>query len=666
MKKLWRSINDNAKIFIRTNLRAQILPSGKEDVIKRSYKDFDISKDFELRQKKFSINSIEKKNLTKTLDLNSLDVKELENCLILQSIEEEEEKNIDINQNMIVEGIMKEQLLLSIQLKEILEKSFNDSIIHPKIKENIEMINECLIRNQPINKRLLFETFPELFRQEISFLNEDQRLELPNAESRIVSLYGVNNSYIKHETKKLNKFSIEKQLINMSSYINFLEKEIYKKYSVFLNQAVNDWGWINEFEYIEAIKKKSKDCLTYGEKLIKQAYDEIDSIQKEYDLLSESKKLAEFKQLNFMETFFPISNELKELFSNINEYVKKYKTVRFEDTMFCPIEDKPIADPDQILNDLRKRKDIDIDEIIAKDNEIYQKIIDSGLAIEEINKDEKNIDFINKSMLVTSVIKQLPPVNHSNIPNPGAIPLDHLEEKILGEYPSEDRVHLNELYKVYLLNEEDYKTYNFNYWNKYFNVSPVTLRNIFNYVYFPIPDYEIKDKINRIIQFRDIEYEKRRELLSKMSHEEYEEYLLKTVARPELEETKRLDYLTYIQNAKSPRISERTVVYDPLDSNEILDNQLAFSENMISVDNAINDYSKKLLENVNIIDPDIKRRIEDINNIHRLEEYRRSIIGENKNDPFLFETPLVKEESLIKEIKSDQNQLEEKEINRIK
>ena len=138
MKKLWRSINDNAKIFIRTNLRAQILPSGKEDVIKRSYKDFDISKDFELRQKKFSINSIEKKNLTKTLDLNSLDVKELENCLILQSIEEEEEKNMDINQNMIVEGIMKEQLLLSIQLKEILEKSFNDSIIHPKIKENIE------------------------------------------------------------------------------------------------------------------------------------------------------------------------------------------------------------------------------------------------------------------------------------------------------------------------------------------------------------------------------------------------------------------------------------------------------------------------------------------------------------------------------------------------
>jgi len=227
--------------------------------------------------------------------------------------------------------------------------------------------------------------------------------------------------------------------------------------------------------------------------------------------------------------------------------------------------------------------------------------------------------------IVSRVVKQVPLTNHGNIPNAGAVQLDILEEVHLGHLPSEHRIHIEEYYKVLFLNEENHAKYDFEFWNKYFDIDPNTLRNIFNYVYFPVSDYEKPGEVNRILYFKDKEYEERRKLISKMSMEEYNEYLQQTEERPEIAETKRLEYLQNIKLAQEPRITKNTIVYDKDELNKKIDAPLAFSDNMKAIDKKIAEISKGYLEahsHTTQIEADVLRRIEEMQQISRLEKIR--------------------------------------------
>ena len=127
--------------------------------------------------------------------------------------------------------------------------------------------------------------------------------------------------------------------------------------------------------------------------------------------------------------------------------------------------------------------------------------------------------------------------------------------------------------------------------------------------------------INRIIHFKDYEYEQRRMLIAKMTPEEYRVYLQQTEIRPELEELKRLEYLNEVRLSVEPRISTRTVVFDPLMNDELNEGQLKYSENIIEVDKKISE----LVAGVDVkeIDADVKRRIEEAKHIDRLERLKK-------------------------------------------
>lgn len=68
--------------------------------------------------------------------------------------------------------------------------------------------------------------------------------------------------------------------------------------------------------------------------------------------------------------------------------------------------------------------------------------------------------------------------------------------------PQEGRILQNELNKALFLNNTNPSKYNIEFWAEFFNIEPVNLRNVFNYVSYPVLD-ESEGKIIRILRFLD-------------------------------------------------------------------------------------------------------------------------------------------------------------------
>jgi DNA-directed RNA polymerase subunit F len=66
--------------------------------------------------------------------------------------------------------------------------------------------------------------------------------------------------------------------------------------------------------------------------------------------------------------------------------------------------------------------------------------------------------------------------------------------------PEDGRMLLDELTKTLHLNNEDPQKYNLEYFARYFNIQPENLKNIFNYVGYPVVD-EATAKVIKIYRF---------------------------------------------------------------------------------------------------------------------------------------------------------------------
>ncbi len=207
---------------------------------------------------------------------------------------------------------------------------------------------------------------------------------------------------------------------------------------------------------------------------------------------------------------------------------------------------------------------------------------------------------------------------------------------MLGNTPTKGRILIEEYYKVLYLNNEDFEKYNFSYWQNYFGVEKSTLRNIFNYIFFPLPDEKNPSEVRKILYFKDFEFEKRRKMIADMSTSEYNEYLENTQERPELEEASRLEYLVYQSTATEPRISERTVPIIDEEIDSKLDSPLIHSDIIKQVDERIEALVKTELQGgyINMVEKDVELSLSDIkrkrleakmNETKRIDEERKSL-----------------------------------------
>ena len=129
---------------------------------------------------------------------------------------------------------------------------------------------------------------------------------------------------------------------------------------------------------------------------------------------------------------------------------------------------------------------------------------------------EKDIDLITKINIISSAVKvEEPKMYTSNFEY--ELPADYLEEALLGDMPTNGRILVDEYFKALHLNNENPEKYSFTYWENYFKVDKQTLRNIFNYVFFPIPDEKNKEDVGKVLNFQDFEYAKRRKMISDMN-----------------------------------------------------------------------------------------------------------------------------------------------------
>lgn len=60
------------------------------------------------------------------------------------------------------------------------------------------------------------------------------------------------------------------------------------------------------------------------------------------------------------------------------------------------------------------------------------------------------------------------------------------------------------MYKILYFNNQDPETYNIQFWADYFHVPPAAVRNIVNYVAYPIVDLHTK-KVKDVLYFVDTE-----------------------------------------------------------------------------------------------------------------------------------------------------------------
>ena len=97
---------------------------------------------------------------------------------------------------------------------------------------------------------------------------------------------------------------------------------------------------------------------------------------------------------------------------------------------------------------------------------------------------DKDNDLISKMNLLAKAVEvDEPPIFGVDINEEYVI-----EESLRHNLPTEKRILVDEIYKILYFNNRDPETYTISFWSDYFNISPATIRNVVNYMAYPVYD----------------------------------------------------------------------------------------------------------------------------------------------------------------------------------
>ena len=114
--------------------------------------------------------------------------------------------------------------------------------------------------------------------------------------------------------------------------------------------------------------------------------------------------------------------------------------------------------------------------------------------------DEKDTDLLKKVSMVAQAVKvDEAPVYAVDVNAEWVI-----EDTLRASLPTEKRILVDEIYKILYFNNADPETYNISFWSDHFKISPAALRNILNYVAYPITDPDSK-QVTKVLYFIDSE-----------------------------------------------------------------------------------------------------------------------------------------------------------------
>ena len=172
-------------------------------------------------------------------------------------------------------------------------------------------------------------------------------------------------------------------------------------------------------------------------------------------------------------------------------FANKYETVSINDTKLIPTP--LIRGPDF---EERLREVVDVEQIIANENEELRQYANERIPLPAKKLSDKDGDLVSKMAMLAKAV-EVDEVPAFGIDINEEYEIDNL---LRGNLPTEKRILVDEIYKILMFNNVDPETYTISFWSDYFNISPSTIRNVVNYMAYPVVDQKTK-KIISILYF---------------------------------------------------------------------------------------------------------------------------------------------------------------------
>jgi len=226
---------------------------------------------------------------------------------------------------------------------------------------------------------------------------------------------------------------------------------------------------------------------------------------------------------------FILDEQMREEATQLITYAEKYETFDIRNTNLLPTPANRGPDFDE-----RLREAMDVDALIEESAQELKDYANKRIPLPKRDLSEKDNDLIQKmSKLAAAVEVQPPPLLGVDINEEWVI-----ENTLRKELPTEKRILVDEIYKMLVFNNEDPQTFTVEFWADHFKIPAAALRNIVNYIAFPVCDPTTK-KVTKILQFID----------SEMIQKAQQGLLPEDITRDE--------YLTYLEADYSQRMVEQ-------------------------------------------------------------------------------------------------------------
>eukprot|EP01017_Pseudomicrothorax_dubius_P038457 TRINITY_DN5761_c0_g2_i2.p1 TRINITY_DN5761_c0_g2~~TRINITY_DN5761_c0_g2_i2.p1 ORF type:complete len:576 (-),score=198.02 TRINITY_DN5761_c0_g2_i2:117-1844(-) len=410
-----------------------------------------------------------------------------------------EQKIEDLEPDFIlVEGIQKKMVLNAITYYEFQYRNLQGVVIHPETIKSLETVHYHVENNMPVSRTLLFETVPELFETEIGQLEEYERQRILAKRPRLDM----------KESKNLDVFEAENGNEEKEDFLEGLKRQEYEFREFVYSKAIafcHKWeeliitkleAGFPDFEAVlTQLENRPKDLMTDEEREMADDFDEIKRVQDDYTELIKLNKVRTFKyQREIYIPEFVKQNEKLHAF-----WVKRWEelvsnSIDFRESIFIPDNSSKMeAQLDAIL---KEQKIGDLRELIESSNKEFAQKAGGDNPLMPRDPTKKDNELLKKLNVLSSAMNTIPEKKRERRPS-----IPQFQGNIAKETPEEQRILVDELPKVLYLNNQDPQKYNLSFWADHFNIVPEKLRNIFNYVAFPVPDHEGTKDTGRLYRF---------------------------------------------------------------------------------------------------------------------------------------------------------------------
>mmetsp|Transcript_28401 Transcript_28401/g.32841 ORF Transcript_28401/g.32841 Transcript_28401/m.32841 type:complete len:593 (+) Transcript_28401:24-1802(+) len=399
---------------------------------------------------------------------------------------------------VIVTGLKKKLVLNSITYYEFQLRNVEGLTMNPDAMKAIETVHYHVEHNLPVRRELLYEVMPELFDTELGELDQYQRERILSKRPRLISSQTSNIQAIEDvpEERQINEFEMfKKQEYDFMEFVYSKAIEFTEKHEEFIEQKINQ-GYASLDLVLENIETKPEENLSDQEKVLLKDLQELRRVNQDYAELIKLNKIRVFKKQRelHMPIFVQNHPRLKQAWTEKWEQIVA-NSFEFRESIFVP--DNSQSYESKLDKILQEQRAMDLQELINQSQAEYKEIIGGNEPLRRKDPNKKDDNLLKKLSVLTGAMNQIPETKR----RVRTKDLDKFQSPVGRlEKPEESRILLDELTKVLYLNNSDPKKYNLTFWAEHFNIEPQKLRNIFNFVSYPIAGTNEKE-LGRVIRF---------------------------------------------------------------------------------------------------------------------------------------------------------------------